>query len=381
MNRDAPISIVAAIVISIVGVFALMIMPMIIVTYMGVLGFTEQEGTNILIAEVAGGALASIGAIFWINKINWRLATTVALVCVIAGNLLTAMQSDPITIMWIRFIVGFIGQGTVFAIGISIIGNTSDPDRNFGFVISSQVAFGVVMLATLPVLTEQFASISGMYMPLAALAAVGLLFIKFVPPGPAHHEMAAGEASSRSLALPITTLVAMFIWCCGLGAMWSFIALIGEAGGLDAVLSLRALSISSMVAIAGSLGAAALATKGVGRFMPVTIALLVQMVMAWFLQGEMNLVEMVIKASIFQIFWNMTGPFLMGAIAASDSGGKISVLIPAAQTSGFFIGPAIVGMFIEGTGLIVVNYLTIAFCAVALVIFIPLSARLKAAGY
>jgi len=103
--------------------------------------------------------------------------------------------------------------------------------------------------------------------------------------------------------------------------------------------------------------------------------------MAWFLQGQMDWVEMVIKASIFQIFWNMTGPFFMGAIAASDKGGKISVLIPAAQTSGFFIGPAIVGMFLESTGLVAVNYITIAFCALSLVIFVPLSARLKAAGY
>jgi hypothetical protein len=381
MDRNSTSSIVAAIVISVVGVFALMIQPMIIITYASVLGFTEQQGANILIAEVAGGALASIVAIFWINKINWRLATTVALAFVIAGNLFTITQTDPGVITWIRLAVGFLGQGTAFAIGISIIGNTSDPDRNFGFVISSQVAFGVVALATLPMLTAQFASLAAMYVPLAVFAAVGLLFVKSVPVGPAHHEAAGDDAPGHSLALPVTTLVAMFIWCCGLGAMWSFIALIGEAGGLDAVLGLRALSISSAVAISGALGAAALAAKGVNRFLPVTIALLVQMGMAWLLQGEMNLAEMVIKASLFQIFWNMTGPFLMGAIAASDSGGKISVLIPAAQTSGFFVGPAVVGIFMADTGLVVVNYVTIIFCAVALAIFIPLSARLKSAGY
>jgi hypothetical protein len=381
MDRNAPVSIITAIVISVVGVFALMIQPMIIVTYTSLLGFTGQEGANILIAEVAGGAIASIGAIFWIRKINWRLATTVALICVIAGNLLTVVQTDPVTVMWIRLIVGFVGQGTAFAIGISIISNTSDPDRNFGFVISSQVAFGVVALATLPLLTNSFGSIGGMYVPLSALAAVGLLFIKFVPSGPAQQEATASDSAGGSLALPVTGLIAMLIWCCGLGAMWSFIALIGEAGGLDSVLSLRALSISSAVAIAGALGAAALAAKGVNRFLPVTIALVMQIIMAWFLQGEMNFVEMVIKASIFQIFWNMTGPFFMGGIAASDPSGKVSVLIPAAQTSGFFIGPAMVGMFLEGTGLIAVTYITMAFCAVALAMFIPLSAKLKAAGY
>ncbi|MDP7270681.1 MAG: hypothetical protein QGG65_05010, partial [Gammaproteobacteria bacterium] len=95
MDRNAPISIVTAIVICVVGVFALMIQPMIIPTYAGLLGFTEQQGANILIAEVAGGAIASIVAIFWINKINWRIAITVALVVVILGNLLTTTQTDP----------------------------------------------------------------------------------------------------------------------------------------------------------------------------------------------------------------------------------------------------------------------------------------------
>ncbi|MGI9308212.1 MAG: hypothetical protein ACR2P6_03050 [Gammaproteobacteria bacterium] len=381
MDRNSTASIVAAIVISVVGVFALMIMPMIIPTYMGVLGFTEQQSSTIMIAEVGGGAFASIAAIFWINKVNWRLAATVALAVVIAGNLLTAVTTDPGTITWIRLAVGFLGQGTAFAIGISMVGNTSDPDRNFGFVISAQVAFGVIALAVLPIVIGQSESIGGMYIPLAVVAAVGLLFIKNVPTGAAHHEMAGDDAPSHSLMLPITALIAMFVWCCGLGAMWGFVALIGEAGGLDSVLALRSLSISSAIAIVGSLGAAALAAKGVNRFLPVTIALLMQMIMAWLLQGEMNLAEMAIKASIFQIFWNLTGPFFMGAIAASDSGGKISVLIPAAQTSGFFIGPAVVGAFYTGANLIVVNYLTIAFCAVALVMFIPLAAKLKSAGY
>jgi hypothetical protein len=381
MDRNSTASIGAAIVISVVGVFALMIMPMIIPTYIGVLGFDDQQSSSIMIAEVGGGAIASIAAIFWINKVNWRLAATAALVVVIAGNLLTAVSTDPGTITWIRFAVGFFGQGTAFAIGISMVGNTSDPDRNFGFVISAQVGFGVLALAALPIIIGQFESIGGMYIPLAVVAAIGLLFVKNVPAGPAHIEMAGDGAPSQSLFLPIASLIAMFVWCCGLGAMWGFIALIGESGGMDSVLALRSLSISSAVAITGSLGAAALAAKGVNRFLPVTIALLVQMGMAWLLQGEMNLVEMAIKASIFQIFWNLTGPFFMGAIAASDSGGKISVLIPAAQTSGFFIGPAVVGIFLESTGLIAVNYLTIAFCAVALLMFIPLAAKLKSAGY
>lgn len=380
MDRNAPISVVAALVVSIVGVFGLMTQPMVVGIYKDLLGFSLEQGGLVIVAEIAGGALASILAMFWITRVNWRVAVVCSLVCVIVGNLITTTQTDPNIITALRFAVGFLGQGTAFALGISMISSTSNPDKNFGFVIAAQVAFGVVALFTLRPLVEQYQSIGGMYVPLAVLAALALLLVKFMPTGSVHQEM-AGAQQKKSLALPFTALFAMLIWCCGLGAMWAFIERIGVAGGLESVLALRSLGISSAVAIVGALAASAIAAKGINRFMPVTIALLMQMLMAWLLQGEMSWVEMAIKASIFQVFWNMTGPFFMGAIAASDTGGRVSVLIPAAQTSGFFIGPAVVGMFLESAGLAAVNYITIAFCAVSLAIFIPLAAKLKSAGH
>ncbi len=381
MDRNAPSAIFAACIVSIVGVFGLMTMPMIVGVYEDVLGFSREQGMLISVAEVAGGALASVLAMFWITRINWRMALIFALICIVAGNLITTTQTDPNIITLLRFAVGFLGQGTAFAIGISIIGNTSDHDRNFGFVIAGQVAFGVITMFTLRPIVEHYQSIGGMYVPLAVLAAATLLIVKLIPTGSAHHEQSSGDRPAGSAALPLTGLAAMLIWCCGLGAMWQFVERIGVDGGLESVLALRSLGVSTTVAIVGALGASALAAKGINRFMPVTIALLMQMLMAWLLQGEMNWVEMAVKASVFQIFWNMTGPFFMGAIAASDTSGKISVLIPAAQTSGFFIGPAVVGLFLESSGLAAVNYVTITFCLLSLIIFVPLSTKLKAAGY
>lgn len=379
MDRNAPLSIITAVVISVVGVFGLMTQPMVVGVYVDMLGFEMQQGGNVIIAEVAGGALASVLAMFWINKINWRLAVAFALLCVVAGNVLATLQTDAQLITAIRFGVGVLGQGTAFAIGISMIGNTADPDRNFGFVIAAQVGFGVLAMATLRPLVDSFQSIGGMYLPLAALALLALAFVRFVPQGPAKQEHQQG-AEGGSLALPIVGLIAMLIWCCGLGAFWTFVERIAVDGGLESALALRSLAVSSAVAISGALLAATLAARGVGRFLPVTIALLGQMAVAWFVQGEMNWVELAIKASIFQVFWNLTGPFLMGAIAASDTQGKVAVLIPAAQTSGFFVGPAIAASFMAEAGLSAANITAIACCGIALAIFIPLSARLKAAA-
>ena len=381
MDRNAPAAIYAGIFVSVIGVFALMIMPIVPGVLMAELGFSKEAATGVIAAEVGGGALASIFAMFWISKLNWRHVSLMAIAVVILGNVASLYITDASSLTLLRFLVGFFGQGAAFAIGISMIGSSSDPDKNFGFVIAAQVAFGVIALLTLQRFVNAFDSVGGVYLPLAAVAALGLLLIAKLPTGfearPEHH----AEQSGGSLLLPIIGLVVMLIWCCGLGAMWNFVALIGVANGLEPVQAQQALAISSGVAIVGAFAAAALAGKGINRMMPVIVALLVQAAMAWFLQVQTSWVELAIKASIFQVFWNMTGPFIMGAIASSDPGGKVSVLIPAAQTAGFSVGPMIAVAFMTEGSYSAANYTTIVCCLIALAIFVPLAARLKTAGH
>ena len=168
----------------------------------------------------------------------------------------------------------------------------------------------------------------------------------------------------------------MLVWCTGLGAVWAFLALIGVAAGLDATSAQDMLAISSTIAIIGALTASALADK-YGRIAPVAIALIVQVVMISLLTGEMSPLRFAATAAIFQIFWNLTGPYIMGTIASSDATGKAAALIPAAQTGGFFLGPAIATQLVTADNLFPANMVGIIGCLVALVIFVPLVLRLN----
>ena len=57
MDRNAPLAIVTAVIVSVVGVFGLMTQPMVVGVYADMLGFEYQQGGNVIIAEIAGGAL------------------------------------------------------------------------------------------------------------------------------------------------------------------------------------------------------------------------------------------------------------------------------------------------------------------------------------
>jgi len=368
---DKPATIAAAVLICIIGGFPLFTLPIIGPVLQEQLGFTIQQAGQVAPIEVLGVGLASILAMFWIRRVNWRVAALVAVTAVVIGNILTTFQSDSTALTVIRFITGFFGEGTAFALGLTIIGDTKETDRNFGFVIAAQVAFGVITMLTLFRLTGMYQSIGGIYIPLAAVAALSLIMLRFIPEGGAKEAQAAQEVQAASMAVPLVGLLVMFIWCTGLGAVWAFMALMGIYGGLESTSAGDALAVSSAIAILGALAASAMADR-FGRLAPVTIALVVQMVMFSLLTGDMSFLRFAATAAIFQIFWNLTGPYIMATIASSDASGRAAVVIPAAQTGGFFLGPYIAAQLVTEESLFPANVLGIAGCLIALVIFVPL---------
>ena len=323
-----------------------------------------------------GVGLASVMAMFWIRRINWRIAALIAVAAVVIGNILTIYLADPTAITVTRFFVGFVGEGTAFALGLTIISDTKETDRNFAYVIAAQVAFGVITLLTLFRLSAMFNSIGGIYIPLAAFAALSLIMLRFIPDGGAKEVQQAQQVQAASMASPLVGLLVMLIWCTGLGAVWAFMALMGVAAGLESTSAGDALAVSSAVAILGALAASAMGDK-FGRLAPVSIALIMQAIMISMLTGEMSFLRFAATAAIFQIFWNLTGPYIMATIAGSDASGRAAVLIPAAQTGGFFLGPYIAAQLVTEQNLFPANALGIAGCLISLVIFVPLVLRIN----
>jgi len=344
MQVDKPSTIAAAVALSCIGVFGILAAPI----FTNILGVSLQLDADqiglIIFAEIVGAALASILATFWIQKANWRLMAGFAVITVIVINIVSGFQSDATVLVWLRFLAGFLGEGIAFAVAIGIINSSSNPDRLFGYSVASQVSTGVLTLLVLPGLGELYAG---------------------------------ADARVTGSATPaIVTLTVLLIWCTGLGAVWAFLINIGVSGGLENTVAGRALAISTTIGIAGALAASALAGRG-GRLAPVGIALLIQIGAVMLLQGEMSFLRFTLTCAVFQVFWNFTGPYLMGMVAASDTTGRISVLIPVAQTGGFALGPAIAGGMMAGDSLTAANNVGMLAILIALVVFVPTVLRLK----
>jgi predicted MFS family arabinose efflux permease len=380
MSADKPTTIAAAALLSCIGVAALLAAPIMTATLTASLGLPAAAAGKIVAVEALGTALAPLAATFWMGRVRWRTAAIFAILVVVVGNIMSSYQTSADALTGLRFAVGFLGEGTAFTLAIGIISKTAQKDRNFAFLIAAQVILGVLCFLLLPMSLPGFqdGSVGGVLLPLAGLALLTLTTVGWIPQPAASTAQQADAAGGRGPAGPaFLALGIMLIWCTGLGAIWVFMKLIGAAAGIDPAQVGPALAITTGVGTLGALLASWLADR-VGRIIPVTVALLVQVGMIALLQGQMSFLQFVVTAAVFQIFWNLTGPYLMGTIALSDNTGKVSLLIPTAQIGGFFLGPIIAGRFLmPGEGFGPANTVAVACCLIALAIYIPTALRLN----
>jgi predicted MFS family arabinose efflux permease len=374
-NKETP-QVTAAILLSCAGIFMVFGMPFFVGGLISELGFTQAQANLISSAEIAGMALSSLLGAAWIGRFNWRHVALFALFAVLAGNLFSFYVENFQVLVATRFITGLVGHGTAFALGVAAIGNTSQPDRNFGFTIASQVAMGALTALIVPK-TIAIYGIAGMCAPAAILAVVAMAFIPRLATS-GHAQTPDSNQSKRTgiLILPLLGLLVMIIWQMGVGPFFNNLVPYGISIELDPSDIGTALFLSTGLSIIGPLTASALANK-INRNVPVCIALTAQLLIILSFQGDITWIGFTVRAILFQTAWNFTGPFLMGMIANLDESGRYSVLIPASQLGGIALGHAVIASLVQGSNLILVNYFCAGAIFLSIFLFILVSGKIN----
>jgi len=374
-NKETP-QVTAAILLSCAGIFMVFGMPFFVGGLISELGFTQAQANLISSAEIAGMALSSLLGAAWIGRFNWRHVALFALFAVLAGNLFSFYVENFQVLVATRFITGLVGHGTAFALGVAAIGNTSQPDRNFGFTIASQVAMGALTALIVPK-TIAIYGIAGMCAPAAILAVVAMAFIPRLATS-GHAQTPDSNQSKRTgiLILPLLGLLVMIIWQMGVGPFFNNLVPYGISIELDPSDIGTALFLSTGLSIIGPLTASALANK-INRNVPVCIALTAQLLIILSFQGDITWIGFTVRAILFQTAWNFTGPFLMGMIANLDESGRYSVLIPASQLGGIALGHAVIASLVQGSNLVLVNYFCAGAIFLSIFLFVLVSGKIN----
>ena len=327
--------------------------------------------------ELGGAGLASLGAVYWFPRFELRKIALFAITMLVVSNLITTWVSSYSLLLLVRFCAGFFGSGIVYAMALGLIGQMPNTERVIAIAIICHVISLVLGMAIIPVLFEYW-FFQGVSLSISLLFATGLLFLPLIPER-ANQAQASSDQSASAIGvvfLPCALLGSLLLFSIGLGGVWAFLERIGNSAGFSMVDIGNALALAGLMGGAGALVAAIVSLR-FGRLLPLVISIGGQLGVCLLFASRNDWLSYLIAIALFNFFWNLALPYLMGAIASADKTGRFMVLIPAAQAGGYAIGPVLAGSFIVGDAYATAGFVSMAVFACCLIFVVPLIRRLS----
>jgi MFS family permease len=332
----------AAIGLSVAGIAAFSILPVMIGAIADAQGLGASEAGLIAAADLLGFALASLWAGLWTPGFAGRQVASVGLLAALIGNVLSLREPGFELLLAVRLLSGF-GGGLAYSVAMSTLARSARPDRDFGLMVAAQIIYQVVALFALPRLVTAHGS-DAVFLVLAAT--VGGSSLALLSTGLVTRRAEAGaQLAFRSAAW--LALAAMALFSLNLGALWTYVERIGVRVGLSSPQAGTILATALALSTLGALGAAFLGDRW-GRRVPLLLAFITQLISLGLLLGT-DTISYSIGAVVYSLAWAFAIPYLYSFMASLDESGRGIVLAPAAQALGAALGPAVAASLLGGS--------------------------------
>ena len=327
---------------------------------------------------MAGIGFATVPALYWLNRFNWRQVFKVGLLAGIALNLASAVTVDLLPLTVIRFFCG-LSSGTIVAVCLTSFGLTRRPDRNYALWVAAQLLIGAFGLAILPHVMPQL-GVKVVFLTLAAVLCIAMFFLQYVPVGQVTQAATEGRKSAGLNANSIIKIAlgvaGLYLFYVALSGIWAYIERIAVSANIASNHIGYVLAIASILGIAGALSASLLDVR-LGRFLP-TVAGVATIVGGMFLLlgvGPASSGALLFFASgafLFKYAWTFILPYFLAAISSQDKSGRAIVIANIFVGGGLASGPAIAAQFIDGGGYMPLITMGVACMLACFMLFLPL---------
>lgn len=364
----ARLRLVAAILVGVIGPEVFIVQPGFVQGLVQNLHFDDQGAGYAASIEVWGITATTLVMTFLSHHFNWRKVITGSLLLVAAANAACIGVHSKEVFVALRFVAGA-GAGSLISLSFTTVGLTENPDRNFGYLIMWVLLYGAVVLYLMPA-AYALSGMTGVLLFFAVFPLTALPLVRMFPAGGAAAATVEADAVNLSPSLKSLALLAMFTYFVAQGVAWAYLFLIGTAGGLTEQQVATGLTLSQVAGVAGALLPALVGNRH-GRWRPLTIGIVGGAVCLLFLIGRFQYLPFILLVCVYNFFWNMTHPYLLGSMASFDRRGRVVVLAVAAQMLGLAVGPALGASVIAPGQYASVNYIAIAMFALSWVCILP----------
>ncbi|WP_159876120.1 MFS transporter [Aquitalea denitrificans] len=303
---------------------------------------------NLFSAELGAMSLATLPAMFWLPRVNWRSAAWLAVLVFITANLLSATTVSYPLLLGLRFVSALAG-GSLMILCLSAAATLPNRDRVYGLWVMGQLALGAVGLVAMPSLFARF-GIAACYVGLALLMALCAPLARCFPQGlqgtaPTHAPAAPGPRRGRA-ALGIIATLAFYI---SLSGVWTFVGQIAVQSGIAPQQSGNIFAIATLLGVAGA-GTASLIGRQLPRARLLLAGFAMMMAAMLLLLHNPALARFAIAALLFKFSWTFILPFILATLADIDHSGKLMNATNLVIGGGLAIGPALAGQLIAANG-------------------------------
>jgi predicted MFS family arabinose efflux permease len=359
------------------GAAVFLLLPVIVGSAVDDLGFSERQSGYLISSYFAGYMLVGISALFWIRRVNWRVLALTSYVVLALGLSIAAFLHNLAELAVIFFVTGS-AAGALFGLGVTMISDSANPDRNFGLVLVSQQLLAAWLLFTLPDLVIARWGFKGLSLALAVFLLILAYSVVWIVPS---KRQETEDNFSQPVTAPLlpswvwTALAALAIYFAALSAVWAFVERLANTHGLTTAQIGFALGISMIGGVVGGLGAVVFGDRW-GRVIPLTGSTLLFIAVFFFYGQGFQVIGFTLATFLFVAAWNYILAYQMAIITELDQAGRYSVLIPPAQALGALCGPLTAGYIIQGFG-----YISLLWCASIVITFsiIPFTIFTRAA--
>ena len=288
----------------------------------------------------AGYLLGTLGAPFWMNRLDWRWLTGLSALGTAASFAGSAAVSDVRALYVIWALIGFFAS-TMTCLGMRILADLPNKERAYGVRQGVELSVTALVLFALPPLVIAPFKYPGAALALAAVVAVLGLSAFALPRRP--HTQDARTAGG--LALPRSAWISLgvfLLFLIGNIGLWAFLERLGSS------LAIQPAQMGLVFAVLKLLGGvAAFAVAALGGRLPQRSAFVLVLTA---ISAGLLLLALAEGFAAFALgAWLWEFAFTCGcvlqtaAIARSDASGRAIVLVPAAFAIGSMIGPALAG--------------------------------------
>lgn len=334
---------ISAIVLGVVGPEVFIVQPGFVQGLVQYRGFDESTAGFVTSVEMFGIAATTIVLTFLADRFDWRRIITLSLLLMAAANVASIWLAGPAAFGAARFVAG-LGAGGLVSLSFAAIGLTSNPDRNFGWLITWVLVYGAVALLLMPT-AYQLTGLTGVLVFFAALPLAALLVVRDFPRGGEAQVVTEADAVELKVPAKGCALLAMFAYFLAQGVVWAYLFLIGLDGGLNEQQVANGLTVSQFAGVAGALLAATLGAK-YGRARPLALGILGGALCLYFLVGPLSALVFTLVVVIYNFAWNLTHPYLLAAMASFDKAGRMVVYAVAMQMVGLAVGPFLAALVV-----------------------------------